>query len=592
MTPWELTPVRAMIYLSLFGDGTFAGRMASPLNREEAYTMDGLVVFYLQHGQRVFEKRYPECPLVTSDWFLDFMKYHQTIHRIQEYLHDKDKAPHSRNAFLQEMIWSVREYSVFDTRQLLASEEKPLWEYFNLLTSIVRNVMRDARAAVCGKDVHASGHEDRASAGESAAGQWERYLEALTDRNAYLALIEALLSAGGREDWNRTNLHEYPESVWRDRYDLRLLRDEYFHAAGNQTLREWKDGLEGTMWEQESAYYLMRRLRGHGHSEISDTIRQYISQYYNRNIATSDFCLKRLMGREDGPNRQGMQVDMLLCFAGRFSFDMPQNKRKALLLFCAYPPPEGSFWLPRNYLTEEEIRDTVQENLRRGIVNDMVLGWHIRYCMDYPDAECTARMISIACNQTRKKWVRRIAIQCACRLVDVRTACDTIMPRIQGDMFFFVAEQYRQSGDERLAALVWRYGEKYASHKLRCDVTLIHLQDRRGMERFLEHVEKRRQIPPECRAYHVTDAIRRINRPELIAVLKGYLFLCLRDNFRDNPEDSLLDAVCDALVGIGSARETEQKAVRRIFEEALERYGDISWKCEVLERCIGRIPGC
>ncbi len=552
--------------------------------------MGDLVVDYLRRGQKHFEKRHKEYAILETEWFQDFMKYNQPLPAVCEYLYKKDKAADSRSIFLDRMLQAVREYSVFASRQVLSSQEKVMRDYFGILISIVGNILRASQKS--GRTRFAPLQETAGMTGMEEVRKQKleaAYLQALTDQQSYLALAREFLELGGRPDWDRNTLHEYPASVLWERHDLNLLLTEYFNTMGSQTVREWISNLAGKQWEHESAYYLMHWLRRHENSEIPGPLRQYITQYYNRNIDEMDFYLEPFAYREDEPDRRGFQIEAMLYFALRFSLEVPQNKIGELLFLCQYPPEEGREWLPARYMTGEELCVRILNNLKSGIANETVLSWHILYCMDHPDERYTDAIARVARNQLRKKWVRQIAMTYICRRMDADMICDQILPRMQGDMFFFVAEQYRGAGNERLAWMVWRYGEKYATHKLHCDVILIHLQNRRGIESFINHIEKRRLLPAQCREYHAAEAIRNINSPELIDELERFFCLGLKDSFKDDPVDGILDASADALVRMASSGDEEYNKVRGIFERYLEEYRDAEWKRELILDCMQRM---
>ena len=566
MTPWEDTLVRNMIYLTLLENGPF-------MDNGDASTDIGVLVDdFLRRGQKHFEKRYRDCTILETEWFWNFMKYSQPLQAIREYLYEKDKTEDSRDVFLDKMLQAVREYTVFDTRPVLSSEERVLREYFRTLILVVGNILR----------TFPGGNQGRDSTWQTDAA----YTQALMDRDTYLSLAEEFLTLGGRGDWDRSSLNEYPQSVLRDRYDLVLLCSEYFNTMGDRTVREWISHLSGKQWEHDSAYYIMHRLRRHESSEIPETLRQYITQYYNRNIEEMDFYLEPSMHKTDEPNRRGLQIDVMIYFATHFSLEIPQNKTGELLFLCKYPPETGYEWLPAKYMPEAELSDRILRNLEAGIANETILSWHILYCTDHPDKRYTEVIARVARNQLRKKWVRQIAMKYTCREMDVDSACSSILPRMQGDMFFFVAEQYCRAGSEQLANMVWSYGEKYATHKLRCDVMLVHLQNRKGIDSFLNHIEKRHLLPNGCREYRAADAIRNINAPELADELERFFCLGLKDSFKDSTEDSILDAAADALIRMAASGAEEYNNICEIFERCMEKYGDNAWKCDKIRKYI------
>lgn len=591
MIPWENTSIKNMIYLTLFGTGAYGNKRVTVPGCGEPLTMEALVTEYLRRGQRRFEKKHKEYPILETVWFDNFMKFSQPLPAIRDYLYDKNKTADSRGEFLDTLIQKVREYSVFDARTIFSSEEKVLWDYFGILISIVGNILKAFKAAFTVKDM-AEPELFLCTAAERR--EWKRqgekaYLTALMNRDAYLKLINEFLEQGCRDDWERGTLHDYPVEVYRKRYEMRLLWSDYINTAGDQTVGEWMAYLQGEDWEHASAGYLMRWLRKHENSEIPVPIRQYITQYYYRNIDKTDFYLEPFTSGDDSSNPYGLRVLALVYFATVFSLEIPQNKTEELLFLCKYPPSERHEWLPSVYFSKEELCEQIARNLKAGIANETVLSWHILYCIDHPDDVYTDTIARVAKNQLRKKWVRQIAMQYICKRMDADTACEQILPRMQGDMFFFVAEQYRRAGSERLARLVWHYGEKYATHKLRCDVMLIHLQNRRGIDSFINHIEKRHMLPVECRGYGAVEAIRNIDAPELLDELERFFALGLKNSFRDEPVNGILEAASDAMVHMAFVNPEEYDAVSDIFHRYLKQYQEPVWKRNKIEDCIRRI---
>lgn len=591
MIPWENTSVKNMIYFTLFGTGAYKNRQVTLPGRDEPVTIEELVTEYLRRGQKRFEKKHKEFSVLETEWFEEFMKYCQPFPAIRDYLYDKNKAADSRAKFLDNLLNEVREYSVFDTRTILSAEEKLLREYFGILISIVGNILKTFRKSFTAEDLASSESFCRTTAEYKELKRQKQieYLLALTDRSRYVKLVKEYLELGGRDDWERSSLHEYPSEVYQKRYEMRMLRWDYFSTTGNQTVREWMESLTGEVWEHASAGYLMNWLRKHKNSEIPAPIRQYITQYYNRNISRTDFRLEPFSCENGILNRKGRQVLIMLYFALHFSLEIPPDKTDELLFLCKYPPDAGCEWLPCRYMTEEEICKKIARNLNAGCMHETVLSWNILYCMDHPDDAYTDSIARVAKNQLRKKWVRQIAMQYTCKRMDADTACEQILPRMQGDMFFFVAEQYRRAGSSRLAGIVWRYGEKYATHKLRCDVMLIHLQDKKGINSFIDHIEKRHLLPVECREYRAVEAIRNISAPELSGELERFFALGLKNNFRDESDCSILDAAADALVRMAAAGPEEYAVVENIFNHYLELYQDSPWKKNKIESCLCRL---
>lgn len=575
-TRWEESPFKALLYFELFGAGGAAGKMVQRPGRAQELTAAELLDYYLEKAQEKFErycvKGSAADTVVNSDWLLDFVKWYDLIGKIRQYLLIPGKPANSRSLFVDQVMNALQEYSVFDTRSITAAEEKGLRRYFSLLVGIMQKTMSNMYRT-------SSMMSEKPMAGAEAEA---RYLAALQSREIYLELIKEFLSLGGREDWNRINLVHYPDEVWKTRYDMQLLRDEYLYAYGNRTVAEWQSDLAGTAWEREVGGYWKRWLCRRTSAEAAPSL----LDYYNHMQACVDFALNTLANRQDGPNWQGMQVDMLLYFAKRFSWEVPERNVKELLKFCQYPPAAGEVWLPERYMTKSQIRQEIVRNIKQGLCSDMVLGWHISYCIDHEIDECRDKINKISKNPARKMQTRRLAAEYVCRYMDVEAACKEFLPGMKGDAFFYSVKQYANTGNGRLAEMVWHYGERYIIHKMRCDVLLVHMQNRRGIQSFLHHIRRRHKLPPESREYDIIGAIRGLSHPEILEDLGQFFLLSLKDTFKDDPEYSMRDASAEALVR--AAQEYEQEIVSAVFAEALKQYGEVPEKAEYIRRCMER----
>lgn len=580
MTPWETTPMKTLLYYTLLDSSRYAGKLVRLPKHEDYISMSELVDFYMYHGQKHFEKKYQESPIVESEWFLDFVKRDHIVEKLAAFLLDQKKAPGSRQEFLEGVLRGLREYSVLDTRGVMLPEEKQIEKYLNVMTDVIKMILRCARGAVSPEEVRQPVQSKKASR--------QRYLSMLESRESYLEMMDEFLRLGGREDWTRTDLCEYPAAVLAEHGEFQFMIEDYLHMQGRRTMKEWLVVLNGASWESESVYMLRNRYRGCDMERVPESVKVCMKKYYNNRIAGAEFRIRTLTDRQDGPNRQGMQVDMLLYFAESLGLDIPEEQWSNLLWLCPYPPKEGGTWLPEHFLGAQAVREAVIYNVRHGIANDVVLGWHIRYCIDHGVVECRENLMKVARNHPRRMWLREIAMEYICRYTDPEVVKREILPRLQGELFFYTAQRIIRPGDEELADIIWDYGVRYAANKMHADVLLVFIQSRRGIDSFLWHTEKRHQLPPESREYGIVEAVRSLSRPEVFDQMERIFALCLRDRFRDDPNYSLRTAIADAFVQLAWSQPEAREKVRNMFVKYQEKCGEVSWKQEYLRNCMKR----
>lgn len=305
---------------------------------------------------------------------------------------------------------------------------------------------------------------------------------------------------------------------------------------------------------------------------IPDEMEQYARQYYDLHIEAVDFRKAVIWKTDSKMVYHGEIAEILTLFAERFGYDMPKEKARELLFWSPYYGGSQRNWLPAKYLTEMEIREQVTVNLLSGELKGDVMRWHIRYCMDHGIEECAPVILKVARNPIRNEWVRKDALEYACRLMGIREVCEKLLPGLKGELFFFVAHFFRGAGDRELADLVWDYGEQFPKQKLRTDICLSFMQDRRGVESLRRHLQKRNGMPREWLTPGPAEAVRSIHSVELTDELERLLRVAWKAGFRDDPDESLLHAAAMAMVAIGQKGGQGYKQVMQAFDHLMEWY--------------------
>lgn len=95
-------------------------------------------------------------------------------------------------------------------------------------------------------------------------------------------------------------------------------------------------------------------------------------------------------------------------------------------------------------------------------------------------------------------------------------------------------------------------------------------------------------MPVEPHLPGPTEAIRGIRRLELTDELEKLLRAAWKTGFRDDPDDSLLDAVAAALVNIGCSGAEGYERVMQIFGRLMVKYRDDEEKASALKTWIGQ----
>lgn len=150
-----------------------------------------------------------------------------------------------------------------------------------------------------------------------------------------------------------------------------------------------------------------------------------------------------------------------------------------------------------------------------------------------------------------------------------------------------MVDYFRDTLERELADIVWNYGEEYPSQKLRSDICLILMQDRRGVESLSRHLQRRNGMPTELVLPGPTEAIRGIRRVELVDELELLLRAAWKPGFRDDPDDSLMDAAAAALVQIACSSGEGYERVMQVFERLMVRYREDEGKVSAIKVWVG-----
>lgn len=549
------------------------GRWSVP-DEKKQQNLKRILKRHMAEAQKRYINNHEAYKLLDSDWFYDYLCRHTSVQEVCRYILEGEGRQRERNAYVRMLAAVVGKYSIECAEGISGMEETALRNFYRMLMKTVQDTVQSLNQGYLMPSSGRIWRGDLKNVREEADPDRDEtaYLELLSDHKRYRSWIEALLAQGGQEDWTRKEFLEYPRDILRSHCELSWIARDYYLNRDEKSVREWMDFLAGRRWEHFASFYIFNWLKRNHREAVPDQIEAQIRQYYDKYIGSADIRGAVTWKTDSSMSYQGSIAEILILFAEYFQYDMPKEKAKELLFWCAYPGAGSGEWLPARYLTETELREQVVANLLAGDLKGDVLRWHIRYCLDHQVQECDGIIFRTARNPVRNVWVRKDALEYACSMMGIRSVCQTLLPELKGEVFFFVAEQFLDTEDRELAELIWDYGERYPRQKLRCDIYLTVLQDRRGVESLRRHLQRRNGMPKEVMIPGPAEAVREIHRMELTGELEKLLQAAWRPGFRDDPCDSLRSAVEAALLRIADRSREGELCVAQIFGRLKEKY--------------------
>lgn len=549
------------------------GRWSVPVEKKQQ-NLKRILKRYMTEAQKKYINNHEAYKVLDTDWFREYLCQRTSVRDLCGYVLEGESRQGARSVYVRELAADVRIYAAERGNGISDAEETALRNFYRMLMNTVQNTVKSLDQGyllpATVRTLHGQlegNRKDDVPAGDEAV-----YLKALTDREHYCALIEELLELGKRDDWTRKEFGEYPWEILEKRCDLRWVAWDFYLNRDEKSVREWMVFLAGRRWEHFASFYIFYWLKRNHGRHVPEWIEAQIRQYYDKYIGSVDIRGAVIWKTDSRMSCQSGIAEMLILFAERFRYDMPKEKAKELLFWCPYPIGGKGEWLPARYLTEEEIREQILVNLQAGDLKGDVLRWHIHYCLDHHIQECAQTILKIARNPVRNMWVRKDAMEYVCSMTDVHGVCRTLLPELKGELFFFTAEQFIDTEDGGLAELIWDYGERYPRQKLRCDIYLTFMQDRRGVESLRRHLQRRNGMTKEAIVPGPAEAVREIYRIELAGELEKLLQAVWKPDFRDDPYDSLLRAVEAALSRIASDSLQGSECVAQIYKRLREKY--------------------
>lgn len=520
------------------------------LDERETRNLKWILKKTLARARKRFINGHEAYNVLETDWFYEYSRHGLPIQQIFGYALDGQLWKRTGFLFVRELVAGARTYAADRNCRMSGPEEMALRNFFRMLIKTARDILNYLNN---GYRLPQAEHTAYGACGRTAF-LMDAYQEALTNQEKYLSLVRKMLELGGQEDWTKRKFGEYPWEILETHLEIREVAWDFYLNRDEMSVREWMDCLAGEKWEHYASFYIFCRLKRFGGSCVHPEMEMWIRQYYEKYIESADIKGSILWKTDNSMAYQLWRVEPLILFARRFGYGMSKTKAKELLFRCAYTgtgnQPGRGEWLPERYLTKEEIQEQVITNLMTEDLKGDVMRWHIRYCVDHHVEACNSVIFKTAKNPIRNIWVRKEALAYVCKTMDIHAVCKEILPGLRRELFFFVVELFRDTGDPELADMIWNYGERYSGQKLRCDICLVQMQDRRGVESIRRHIQRRNGMPPAPAAYELAEAVRGIRRAELRDELEKFVCAARKNGFRDNQEASLLDASMEALAAI------------------------------------------
>lgn len=549
------------------------GRWSVPEEKKQQ-NLKRILKRYMTAAQKRYINNHEAYKLLDSDWFYDYLCHHTSVQKVCRYILAGEGRQRERGVYVRVLAAVVGKYSAECAEGISGMEETALRNFYRMLMRTVQDTVQSLNQGYLmpssGSIWHGTLQNVRGEDVPDREGT--AYLALLSDHRRYLSWIEVLLEQGGQEDWTRKEFLEYPRETLKCHCELQWVARDYYLNRDEKSVREWMDFLAGRRWEHFASFYIFNWLKRNRKEAVPDQIETQVRQYYDKYIGSADIRGAVTWKTDSSMSYQGSIAEILILFAEHFRYDMPKEKAKELLFWCAYPGIGAEEWLPARYLTEMELREQITTNLQTEDLKGDILRWHIRYCLDHQVRECARIIFRTARNPVRNVWVRKDALKYACSMMGIRSVCQTLLPELKGELFFFVAEQFLDTEDAELAELIWDYGERYPRQKLRCDIYLTVLQDRRGVESLRRHLQRRNGMPKEVMIPGPAEAVREIHKMELVGELEKLLQAAWRPGFRDDPCDSLRSAAEAALLRIAGRSRAGEICVLQIRERLKEKY--------------------
>lgn len=417
----------------------------------------------------------------------------------------------------------------------------------------------------------------------------DRYKQALADKEQYLALIEEMINLGGNQDWSIDDLKNYPREICEKRPEFRDLHMDYRRTHKGMTVKEWKTWLDKNGWEEVSAILIKFWLQEHRNEEptreMSDCAKRYVQQHVDE-VDLSNACVQ---GGHIDSAKKFEKLRRIVYFIMRFS--LPLSKKKAKELSCLGMFSDYITWKSTllQYLTEDELREQVIQNLNGKVLWGTVAEYHITYCLEYQIRECAEPIIQIAKDSERKGSARRQAVKYTCWLMGVDECSKTILPLLDGEYFFEAVMELwdKPEAGKQLADAVWDYRRRDHGAKWKWDwyACLVHLQDKRGLRAFRKELETMHKAPERQTYLDPVEELKKIRNAGLLQEVEKLTELAFGEGFQDWEIGGVKSCLIPALIAIACSGPQEQTRVLEFLDKMAVQYESELWKKACFKKC-------
>ena len=422
------------------------------------------------------------------------------------------------------------------------------------------------------------------------------YDQAVTDRNAYIGLLETFLNIMNVEDVSMEEVKRSDEVLRRIAYrrDLQnVLADYRRYADKRDTVRQWIELLlkQDDVWEWLQVKFLVEWMSQDPRREIPAAMEKIARTFYEKYIDQVDFSTCQIWNDHEHFQPGDWKCEYLIYFADRLDLHMDLEKAKGLLRYCSYRLNLKMKSIIQKSLTEEVLCQEISHNLLEKDLKGYPLSVHLRLCGKYGCEECVEKVRQIALNQDIPEYIREDAVDAFMKLTDELAVCSMILPELNGHLWRHTAENLIQVILEKkvkntasetvwkrlLADQIWTVSQNVEEYRMTAYMWLIQMQDIRGLRAYRKLLEQKMEVPGRDGYAGPVEAIAVAEKLELWPELARLTELCFRPEFKDREYGGLFNSLNRAWTKVAAGSEKGYLLVRDVLDGLKSQYeGDLN----------------
>lgn len=409
----------------------------------------------------------------------------------------------------------------------------------------------------------------------------------LFDKEVFLNQIKLIFDTENKEKFDTETLDEIRDRCWDNPYYSNLvmwtLRE--LVASGFLSFNKIKKQFKAT-WEWFSISKIYEKLSSSQELAITNTQKEYIVNWCNKNINTIDF--KTALITEENRKFSCSWVAIYLWF---FLIKLELNYPKKVLLdmisfdWIMKGEMFGILYLEK-YLTRDEITQQIISNLNKGIKNEDVLKNHIEYCKNHKLEEGLLFALDVIVDDNRNHQLRIISLKTVIELSNSTESVLHVLPKVTDDFKWEIIKGVIEFGDKRVEEhLLKIFTNAKEEDKLEASKYLIMLQNIKGLEYYVEWVKKHKKLPNH---EFEKSPIINFNNISALPFLLELLKVSYDKDFIEDKFNRLENIVFDSLTSLAIESEENYIQVRERIKEFIKQnisvYDNINFLYIFLER--------